>query len=416
MTEIIMKEFTSERERVRDLAKAFFEYAVSPEMESRREAWSEHNALNFSRPLIYIRAIPFGEFFDYGSLKCRDSYLRGLETEFLHRQYHSAVCDDYIEESFMTVRASLKATTGGWGMPIHMTERPAHGGAAAYDPVLFDEQDLEKMHVAPHEVNEQATKAEYDRLCDLLGDLMPVYVDRQGVLCGMWSCDIATTLAKLRGLEQIMWDAYDRSEWFHKLLSFMRDKIMSNMDETEAAGDFSFVNHQNQAMPYHRGVTRPGGGKAKQNELWGYMAAQEYTTFGPDLFKEFMFDYQKPILERFCMTAYGCCEDLTNKIDVIKKLKNLRRIGVSPFADLRKCAERIGGDYILSWRPNPSDMVSMGVDEEYVRKYIRAGIAVMKENGCKYDITLKDVETVSSDADAIPFWTRIVRDEINRAY
>lgn len=116
------------------------------------------------------------------------------------------------------------------------------------------------------------------------------------------------------------------------------------------------------------------------------------------------------------MTAYGCCEDLTNKIDVIKKLKNLRRIGVSPFADLRKCAERICGDYIFSWRPNPSDMVSMGVDEEYVRKYIREGIMIMKENGCKYDITLKDVETVSSDADVIPFWTRIVRDEINRAY
>lgn len=114
MAEIIKKEFTSERERVRDLAKAFFEYAVSPVMESRRDAWSEHNALNFTRPLIYIRSIPFGELFDYGLLKCSDSYLRGLETEFLHRQYHSAVCDDYIEEPFMTVRASLKATTGGW--------------------------------------------------------------------------------------------------------------------------------------------------------------------------------------------------------------------------------------------------------------------------------------------------------------
>lgn len=198
MAEIIKKEFTSERERVRDLAKAFYEYAVSPLMESRRNAWSEHNALNFTRPLIYIRAIPFAEFFDYGSLKCGDSYLRSLETEFLHRQYHSAVRDDYIEKPFMTVRASLKATAGGWGLPIHMTERPAHGGAAAYDPVLLDEQDLEKMSVAPHEVNEQATKAEYDRLCDLLGDIMPVYIDRQGVLCGMWSCDIATTLAKLR--------------------------------------------------------------------------------------------------------------------------------------------------------------------------------------------------------------------------
>ena len=69
---IINREYASERERVRDLAKAYYEYAVSPIMESRREAWSEHNALSFTRPLIYIRAIPFGEFFDYGALKCTD--------------------------------------------------------------------------------------------------------------------------------------------------------------------------------------------------------------------------------------------------------------------------------------------------------------------------------------------------------
>lgn len=416
MTVITKNENSSERERVRDLAKTFYEYAVSPETEARRQAWSEHNALHFTRPLIYIRAIPFDEFFDYGSLRCCDSYLRALEADFLQRKYHSGICDDYIEEPFMTVRASLKSTQGGWGLPVRMTARPAHGGAAAYDPVILDESDLEKMCTAPHEVNEQATSAAYDRLCDLLGDIMPVYTDRQGVLCGMWACDISTTIAKLRGLEQLMWDVYDRPEWLHRLLSFMRDKIMLNMDETEAAGDFSFINHQNQAMPYHTGMARPGGGKARQNELWGYMAAQEYTGFGPDLFAEFMFDYQKPILERFRMVSYGCCEDLTQKIEIIKKLKNLRRIGVSPFADLRKCAEKIGGDYILSWRPNPSDMVSMGVDEEYVRRYIREGIKVMKENNCKYDITLKDVETVSSDPGAIPFWTRIVRDEIDHAY
>ena len=77
------------------------------------------------------------------------------------------------------------------------------------------------------------------------------------------------------------------------------------------------------------------------------MAAQEFTTFGPDMFEEFMFNYQKPILERYGLTAYGCCEDLTRKIGVIKKLRNLRRIAVSPFADPVKCAEQIGGDYVL---------------------------------------------------------------------
>ena len=415
-TNFIIKASLSEREYVRDLMKAYYEYAISPDMEARRYAWSEHNALNFSRPLIYIRAIPFGEFFDNRQLKCSDKYLRGLETMLLNKKYQSDVCDDFIEEPYLTTRAAVKANLGIWNMPIHMTDRPDSGGAAAYDPVLIDEEDIEKLSVAPHEIDESATQAMYNRLYDLVGDILPVYVDRQGVLCSMWNQDIATNLAKLRGLEQIMWDAYDNPDWFHKLLGFMRDKILLNMDETEAAGDFSYLNHQNQAMPYLRGLERPSGDKATPDKLWGYMAAQEYTTFGPELFDEFMFQYQKPILERYAVTAYGCCEDLTQKIDVIKTLKNLRRIAVSPFADLKKCAEQIGCDYVLSWRPNPSDMVSHGVDVEYVRNYIRNGIDIMKANNCIYDITLKDVETVSGDANAIPLWTQIVREEIDRVY
>lgn len=418
MTITTSSEPLSERERVRALAAEYAEYARSPSMEARRSAWAAHNALDFSRPLIYIRAIPFGEFKDFNkSITCSDPFLRSMEAHFLRARYHAGVCDDYIEESYMAVRAAVKTSPGGiWGLPMRFGARPAPGGAAAYAPVIIEESDFGKLRVAPHEIDEAETERRRERLADLLDGIMNVYVDRQGALCSMWDNDISTAMAKLRGLEQIMWDAYDRPEWLHGLLSFMRDAILKNMDETAAAGDFSLLNHQNQAMPYLRGLKRPGGGRAEPSALWGYMAAQEFTTFGPDMFARFMFDYQKPILERFAAVAYGCCEDLTRKIPVIKKLRNLRRVAVSPFADLARCAEQLGGDYILSWRPNPSDMVSRGVDEDYVRRYIRGGIEIMKRCACKFDVTLKDVETVSGDESAIIRWTQIVRGELDRAY
>lgn len=407
-----------EYERVRSLAAEYAEYASSPLMDARRNAWAAHNALDFSRPLIYIRAIPFGEFREFGkSITCTDPYLRSLESYFLRARYHRQICDDYIEEPFMTVRAAVKTSPCGiWGVPLRMGERPMPRGAAAYAPVIIEESDIDRLCVAPHEIDEKETARRHDKMSELLYGIMEVYVDRQGALCSMWENDISTALAKLRGLEQIMWDAYDRPEWLHKLLAFMRDSILRNMDETLAAGDFSLLNHQNQAMPYLRGLKPPGGDKAEPSMLWGYMAAQEFTTFGPAMFDEFMFRYQKPILERYAAVAYGCCEDLTHKITVVKKLRNLRRIAVSPFADLEKCAQQIGGDYILSWRPNPSDMVSRGVDEEYVRRYIRGGIEIMRRYGCKFDVTLKDVETVSCDETAIIRWTKIVREELDRSY
>lgn len=403
---------------IRDLAKETFDYAQSDEMARRRRLWTAHNSLHFTRPPIYIRAIPFNEFFDDSQLKCNNNALRSLEKMFLLNRYRMRVSDDYIIEPYLTVRAVLKSSPQGvYGLKASLSEKTI-GGAAAFEPSLIEEEDIEKLAVADYEVDEKATTDRLNELYDAIGNVMPIEVDRQGILCSMWVNDISTLLAQLRGLEQIMWDIYDRPEWFHRLLSFMQSKILLQIDQTEAQGGFKLINHQNQAMPYAKELKPPQAGKPPvcTKELWGYMAAQEFTTFGPDAFNEFMFQYQKPILERYGLAAYGCCEDLTHKIDIIKKLGNLRRIAVSPFADVKKCAEQIGEDYILSWRPSPSRAVSFGVDEEFVRRNLRETFDIFDANGCKFDITLKDVETVSRDENAIIKWTQIVRDEIDRRY
>ncbi|NLN04433.1 MAG: hypothetical protein GX166_06410 [Clostridiaceae bacterium] len=97
----------------------------------------------------------------------------------------------------------------------------------------------------------------------------------------MWANDISTILVRLRGLEQIMWDAYDRPEWLHRLLTFMQSKILMHMDQTESAKGFKLITHQNQAMPYAKEFPPPSAGKGSisTKQLWGYMAAQEFTTF-----------------------------------------------------------------------------------------------------------------------------------------
>jgi len=328
------------------------------------------------------------------------------------------IADDYIIEPFLTVRAVLKSAPNGvYGLPAEMGEK-VPGGCAAFKPSVIIEEDIEKLQVADYEVDEKATNEEFDRLNDAVGDILDIEVDRQGLLCGTWANDISTLLGKLRGLEPLMWDIYDRPEWLHRLLSFMQSKILMHMDQTEAANGFRLINHQNQAMPYADELRPPQAGvnPVKPSELWGYMASQEFTAVGPEAFKEFMFDYQKPILERYGLAAYGCCEDLTHDIPVLKTLKNLRRVSVSPYADVRKCAEQIGGDYIISWRPNPSSAVSYGLDENFVRENLRETFDIFDANGCKFDITLKDVETVGGDETRIIRWTSIVDEEIKRHY
>jgi len=404
--------------RIRDLAKETLEYAHSEEMNRRRTLWSNHNSLIFTRPPIYIRAIPFDDFLDEKELFCKNPFYRSLEKNFLLNRYRMSVADDYIIEPFLTVRAVLKSAPNGvYGVPAEMGEK-APGECAAFKPSIIEESDIEKLQVADYEVDENATNKEYERLYEAVGGILGVEVDRQGLLCGMWNNDISTILGKLLGMEQLMWDIYDRPEWLHRILSFMQSKILMHMDQTEAANGFRLINHQNQAMPYANELQPPQAGKppVKPKGLWGYNASQEFTSIGPEAFKEFMFDYQKPILERYGLAAYGCCEDLTNDIKVLKTLKNLRRIAVSPFANVKKCAEQIGGDYIVSWRPNPSSAVSYGLDEDFVRKNLRETFEIFDANGCKFDITLKDVETVGVDETRIIKWTQIVREEIEKHY
>jgi hypothetical protein len=127
------------------------------------------------------------------------------------------------------------------------------------------------------------------------------------------------------------------------------------------------------------------------------------------MFYEFMLQYQIPIMANFGLAAYGCCEDLTHKIRVLRRIPNLRRIAVAPAANVAKCAEQIGQDYILSYRPSPTDMVGYGFDPARIRRILRRDLQAC--NGCHVDITLKDVETVQGDPDRIRKWVQIVREE-----
>jgi hypothetical protein len=204
----------------------------------------------------------------------------------------------------------------------------------------------------------------------------------------------------------------DHPEWLHRLAGFMRDGILRTHEQAEAAGDWGLCDHQNQAMPYCRELRDPAPNVngVTRGELWGYMAAQEMTLVSPRMHDEFLLQYQLPILAAFGLTAYGCCEDLTHKIDMLRQIPNLRRIAVAPAADVARCAEQIGQDYVLAYRPSPADMVSYGFEPDRIRTILRSDLDACRD--CHVDITLKDVETVEGDPDRVRMWVEIVRDVI----
>jgi hypothetical protein len=145
----------------------------------------------------------------------------------------------------------------------------------------------------------------------------------------------------------------------------------------------------------------------KRDQLWGFAAAQEYAWVSPAMHEEFLLNYQMPIMEKFGLVAYGCCEDLTLKLDMLKKLPNLRCIAITPKADVASSAENLKRDYVLSWRPNPADMICNGFYPDKIRRILTDGMEAAK--GCNIEIILKDIQTIEHNPGNLKEWVRIAK-------
>jgi len=400
----------SERQLLRELAHQYAEIAALDIQDERRDLWRQHNSLVRTRPLIYIRAFAWHEMAE-SRLVCTDPILQHIEDVLRQSIFRHRFGDDYIVEPWIVIPAAVVTPPEGvWGVPLVWTGREG-GGAGVWDAPIKEEADLVKLASPQHVIDEVETARRLSLAQDAIGDILHLVVDR-GPAYRMWEGDISTHLAYLCGLEQVMWDMMDRPQWLHDLLTHMRDGILRTHQQAEEAGDWRLCAHQNQAMPYAQDLPDPSGSDEPvgREQLWTYCASQELTAVGPAQFDEFMLQYQIPLMAPFGLAAYGCCEDLTQKIPLLRQIPNLRRIGISPMADVAPCAEQIGTDYVFSYRPSPADMVAYGFDEERVRQILIEELNACAQ--CHVDITLKDVETVQSDPTRVERFVQITREII----
>ncbi len=394
---------------LRELAKRYADVCRKPTYDERRDLWRRHNSLQRTRPLLYVRWLAAWHEAPESRLECQDPFFRPYENHLRQVLFQDTLGDDYILEPWLTVRATVATPPEGlWGLPIRHSERTAPRGSWKFQPTLATLDDARRMTFAHHRVDEVATARNAGRVADAIGDILPIAVDRSPAYSG-WNADISTLLTQLRGLDQLMLDMVDNPAWLHHVLKFMSDAILTTHDEAEEKGHWTLLNHANQAMPYATELSDPSADRrpVTRDKLWVFFAAQEYTLISPAMHDEFLLQYQLPIMSKFALSAYGCCEDLTRKIDMLRKVPNLRRIAVTPRADVARCAEQIGSDYVLSWRPNPAQMICCGYDPDLIRRVVTNAMEAAK--GCHVDITLKDAETVQGKPGNLRRWVKLVR-------
>lgn len=124
---------------------------------------------------------------------------------------------------------------------------------------------------------------------------------------------------------------------------------------------------------------------------------------------EFALQYEIRWMERFGLNYYGCCEPLDNKIDLLKKIPNLRKISMSPWVDLDKAAERMGRDFVFSWKPSPAIFMYDAWDIGAIRTKLTSDL--QKLENCAVEIIMKDISSVRYKPQNLWEWAKIAVEE-----
>ena len=406
---------------VRELAEQYAELAADPRQDELRRLWTAHNSLRSERTMVLVSIgyhnVWCREVFGDDRMQCEDPFWRAYERLLRMHLFHGTVGDDWIFEPWLSVPATHASSRdihgGAWGVPMPRIRPDQDGGAWKGEHPLKTLDDRHRLLAPQHAIDETATAARADRLREAVDGVIAVDVERGPALRG-FGADLSTTLGGLRGIESFMFDLYDEPAAMKELMAFLRDGVLENQRQAEAAGDWRLSCHQTQGMPYADRFEPPRANSepVRRRDLWGFFAAQEWTLVGPALHDEFLLQYQLPIMAEFGLTHYGCCEDLTQKIGILRQVPNLRSIAVAPLADVAVCAESMGSDYVMSWRPNPAHMVCFGYDEDRIRKIVGESLTVARD--CPVTIHLKDVETVEGDPGRLERWTALVREIIEQ--
>jgi len=102
---------------------------------------------------------------------------------------------------------------------------------------------------------------------------------------------------------------------------------------------------------------------------------------------------------------------LDKRWHIVQRFPRLRRVSVSPWANVAFMAEMLGDRYIFSWKPSPTDLAMDTFDEEAIRAKLRAGFHITARANCRVEAIMKDTHTIRNDPSRVIRWVRIAREE-----
>jgi hypothetical protein len=405
---------SDDKQVLKRLAEKVAVIAQTSEMADKRLLWHKVNTLQKTRPVIFCDPENgWNEVITESQLRCKGKLARHWEIDLRKEVFWGEkMGDDKPVEPYFDVPYTV--LPDDWGLPTIYHYSDLKDGAKTWDaPIKNYDKDLSKLRLPNVKIDWATTNKSLEIAKDIFHDILKVRL--KGFW--WWSLGLTVTAVTLRGITNMLIDFLEEPDNIRELLSLISQSHLRKLDYLE----------KNKLLSLNNDGTYVGSGgfgftdELPQNDfeshvrcadIWGFSESQETVHVSPEMYEEFIFQFEKPILERFGLNCYGCCEPLDKRWHVVKKHHNLRRVSCSAWVDVEKMAANLEDKYIFSMKPNPAALSSPGIDKDAIRKELRRLFEITKD--CVVEVIMKDNHTIGNRPENLIEWCSIAKEETER--
>jgi len=345
---------------LRTLAGKIALIAALPIQKEKMALWKKRNRLEKVRPLVMMYQYPWHEMNvdDELTLQTTDPWARNMEWNFRTTLYQWNHCPgDMVVGPYLSSTMAVFSTGVGISEDVDIvkTDKKSDVVLRHYHRQITRPEDIEKikMPVVTHDKN--ATEENFQKMKKVFGDIMPV--KKEGIKT-IWFTPW-DNLIRLWGVQEAMVDLIERTEMVKAIYNRFVDACMSELDQYESLKVLSFAEDPTGAGSggYANVDELPGKdfdpNHVRPHNLWGCSNAQCFSEVSPEMHWEFAIEMDMRWLKRWGLTYYGCCEQLDGKLNILRRIPNLRKVSMSPWINVERGAREVGQKYVFSYKPNP---------------------------------------------------------------
>ncbi len=403
---------------IRSLAREYAQIAFQPEQDEKKKLWIAHNDLETeTRPLVLIDQVCWNEIDVDGSLdaKVSDPYWREVELwlrQAIYQWNHMPV--DRVYDPYVVLPAPVLST--GWGIDadtdVLRLQKSSEVASRHFKNQINEEEDLERIHTPVLRLDQRMLESIRETAIGVFGGVIPWKLRGVTMHLGLWD-----VISSWMGVESCYVELIDRPEMMHALMEKLTEGILSQVAQLNDLGLFDITSNICHCSHTHS-ARLPGAecdrDKPQSKDAWAFGLAQLFTAASPAITREFEAEYMSRIFPLFGAIYYGCCERLDDRLDVVGKLPNVRKISCSPWSDRERFAERLPDGIIMSNKPSPALLATDSFNEDAVRSDLRRTIAAAKRHHRPLEMILKDISTVRNDPKRLWRWAQIAMEEAHR--